>query len=250
MKLLVLVSGVVDPRRPVSSRVLQDAAAPRELSPFDASALECALKLRDADPATSIHALIAGPAPSEALLRSAASFRLDSVRALAADASLQWDAGAFAACLAGAVSGFAPDAVLMGREFGDFDDGVLAPCLAEALSWPFVGLAQTLSPGAAGELVLLRERGGFEERIQVHLPVLASITNDRRNRLRYPLMKNIAAAKKQRFTIAAAGVDRATLKTRLVSLADMDLDGPPGSCRMLDGDIEMQAAQLADLLRP
>lgn len=226
---------------------MQDPAAPRELSPFDASALECALKLRDADSSTRIHAVVAGLAPPEALLRSVAAFRLDGVRGLAVEEALLWDACAFASGLAGAVAAAAPDAVLMGREFGDCDDGALAPCLADALGWPFVGLAQTLSAEAAG-LNLLRERGGFEERIHARLPVLASITNDRRNRLRYPLMKNVAAARKERFAVAAMPVVPA--KAGLASIGDTAPEASAVSCRMLAGDIEAQAAELARLLRP
>lgn len=248
MKLLVLIAGVADPKRPVSSRSLQDGAAPRELSPFDASALECALKLRNADPATSIHALVAGQAPAETLLRSISAFRPDSVKGLSVDAALLWDARALARCLAQTVTAAAPDAVLMGREFGDFDDGALAPCLAEALAWPFVGLAQALAAEQSGELIFQRERGGFEERIHVRLPVLASVTNDRRNRLRHPLMKNIAAAKKERFIIDRMEGGPAAAGPRLLSLGDVDLEAP-GSCRMLEGDAEAQAAELARLLR-
>src|SRR5690606_20088899 len=146
-----------------------------------------ALKLRDADPATRIMAVLAGADVPLALLRHLASFRLDAVSGLQIDAGLAWDTGALAAELGRAVSGRRPDAVLMGRQFGDFDDGTLAPVLAETLGWHYVALAQLVT-AEADRLLFVRERAQAEEGLRVVMPVLAGITNERRNRLRYPLM--------------------------------------------------------------
>lgn len=247
MYLLVLLSGIVDPKWPLPAEPAAAAALPRKLSPFDESALECALKLRDVDPSVRISATVVAPLVEDSLLRTVASHRLDRVAGLEIDQAMLWDARAFSALLAAIVaSETSVDLVLLGREFGDGDDGVLAPCFAEALRWPFVGLAQEVVR-TEGLWELLRERGELEERIRLPGPVLASVTNDRRNRLRHPLMKNVAMAKKLVFEINAA--ETATPAVRLQALHERPVMRHATPCRMIQGSIEEQAAELAVLLR-
>ena len=245
MNILLLLSGIVDPKWPLAAEAAAAAALPRKLSPFDESALECALKLRDADPSVRIEAMVVAPRVEEALLRAVASHRLDRVAGLEVAEPMLWDARAFSGLLAGVVTREAgADLVLLGREFGDGDDGAIAPCLAEALQWPFVGLAQEVVR-AEGLWDLLRERGELEERIRLPGPVLASVTNDRRNRLRHPLMKNVATAKKQAFKIETAA---AVSFVRLQALRAHPAVRNAAPCRMIPGSIDAQAAELAVLL--
>ena len=247
MRLLVLLSGIVDSKWPLTADPAAAGALPRKLSPFDESALECALKLRDADPSVRISATVVAPRVEETLLRTVASHRLDGVAGLEIAEAMLWDARAYSALLAAIVTREAgADLVLLGREFGDGDDGVLAPCLAEALQWPLVGLAQEIVRNASG-WDLLRERGELEEHIHLPGPLLASVTNDRRNRLRHPLMKNVAMAKKQAFAITAA--DAATPAVRLQGLREGPVMRLATPCRMIRGSINEQAAELAVLLR-
>jgi electron transfer flavoprotein beta subunit len=247
MHLLVLLSGIVDPKWPLPAEPAAAAALPRKLSPFDESALECALKLRDADPSVRISATVVAPRVEESVLRAVASHRLDHVAGLEIAETLMWDARAFSALLAEIVAReTGADLVLLGREFGDGDDGVLAPCLAEALQWPFVGLAQEVVR-IEGGWELLRERGELEERIRLPGPLLASVTNDRRNRLRHPLMKNVAAAKKQVFEITPA--DAATSAVHLQMLRERPAVRSGEPCRIIRGSIDEQAAELVALLR-
>ena len=247
MNILLLLSGIADPKWPLPADSASAAALPRKLSPFDESALECALKLRDADPAVRISATVVAPHVEDSLLRAVASHRLDRVTGLKIAETMLWDARTFSALLAAIVTREAgADLVLIGREFGDGDDGVFAPCLAEALQWPFVGLAQEVVR-IEGEWELLRERGELEEHIRLPGPMLASVTNDRRNRLRHPLMKNVAMAKKQVFEISMADV--ATPEVRLEMLQERPFMRSSEPCRMIQGSIDEQAAELATLLR-
>lgn len=247
MHLLVLLSGIVDPKWPLPAEPSAAAALPRRLSPFDESALECALKLRDADPSVRITATVVAPRVEESLLRAVASHRLDRVAGIEIAEPLLWDARAFSTLLAAIIAReIGVDLVLLGREFGDGDDGVLAPCLAEALQWPFVGLAQEVVR-IEGGWELLRDRGELEERIRLPGPLLGSVTNDRRNRLRHPLMKNVAMAKKQGFEIAPA--EAATTAVRLQMLRERPAVRSGEPCRMIRGSIDEQSVELAVLLR-
>ena len=87
------------------------------------------------------------------------------------------------------------DLILIGREFGDHDVGVIAACLAAELDRPFFALVQAVR-WDGDRLELLREQGVVEETVGVEEQLVASVTNDRRNRLRHPLMKNVMEAKR------------------------------------------------------
>lgn len=249
MNVLVLIAGVADPKWPLpatpDSGALQ-AHADRYalLSPFDEAALELALKLRDADAGVAIHALVAGP---ERLARKVAEWRLDSVRRLVASGTAAWDAPAFAFGLAGAAAAVAPDAalVLAGREFGDFDDGAVAPLFARALRLPHVGL----TVGVAfqdGSVWATRQRAGRIERVRLPGRALLSVTNDPQNRLRHPLLKNVMAARKLRIDAVDAAAPAASVT--LAALQPVIAAPRAGACRLLQGSAEAQAEALAQVL--
>jgi electron transfer flavoprotein beta subunit len=242
----VLIAGIADPKWPLG------AAQPRIASPFDESALEVALELRDADPAATITLLVATPAASgdEALARGAAAHRADHLFGVEIPLGIEWDARSQAALWKAALSRLPapPSLVVMGREFGDRDDGTLPACLAETLGWSFTGLVQQIR-AVAGGFEMMRERGSREERIERGAPALASITNDRRNKLRHPLMKNVMAAK--RASIATLAVEApAAVQVRLEALAAAAPPARAGKCRMLEGPVQARVAALADYLRP
>ncbi len=253
MKVAVLLAGVADPRHPLTLRSSRPPEIRRDnplvFSPFDEAALELALKIRDGRRDTAITAIVAGGAESDALVRKAAAHRLDSVARLESEALAIWDVGATAHGLAEALRGLAtrPDLVLIGREFGDFDDGALAPCLAAALGWPLFDLAQ-FARWEGDELILVRDGRSAEERLGLRPPWVASVTNDRRNRLRHPLMKNVMEARRRGFDVltVAPVVPSATLKA--VAPARERTRREP--CRFLTGSVENQVAELAAYLQP
>lgn len=248
MHLLVLIAGVADPKWPLPAAA--DAAALQAhgeryalLSPFDEAALELALKLRDADPAVAIHAMVAGP---ESLARKVAEWRLDSVQRITPGVAA-WDAPAFAGAVAGAAAAIAADAalVLTGREFGDYDDGALPPLLARAMQLPHVGLAVAVSM-RDGSPWAARQRAGRIERVRLEGRALVSVTNDSQNRLRHPLLKNVMAARKLRIDILAASAPAPSVT--LVGLQAPVAAKRGSACRMLTGSAREQADALAQVL--
>lgn len=244
MNVLVLIAGVADPKQPL------EGPYPRIASPFDESALEVALKLRDADPSVKVHIVLVGTPADESLARALASHRPDRIDWIETPADVAWDAVARAAALAGFVRAVqpAPQLVLIGREFGDFDDGALPACLAASLDRPLVALGQEVTREGAS-LVVLRERAGFAERISFAAPLVASITNDRRNRLRHPLFKNVMTAK--RMALACGPVESVGSATlTLAAKGPMPEPVRAAQCRMVTGDIDAQAAALAEYLLP
>lgn len=253
MNILVLIAGIADPKWPLpasldaASLVAQRQAYPL-LSPFDEAALELALKLRDADAGVHITALLSTPTLDDPLLRTVASLRVDTVRALPA-CQTPWDAQASAAVLAQAVRALdtLPELVLIGREFGDADDGSVPALLAEHLGWAFVaqGLAVTAVDGAWR---VRRTQGALQVSVDRAGPLVVSVSNEARNRLRHPLLKNVMAAKKMRFDWQAFEVLPGAGAVTLLAVTAAEAPIRAAQCHMLAGDVQAQAEALADLL--
>ena len=255
MNVLVLLAGIADPKWPLpASLAAATLDTPRAtyplLSPFDEAALELALKLRDADATVCVSALVAAASAQDPLLRHVASFRLDQVCAFDTARWPAWNSAGLASALAAHARTLtpAPDLVLMGREFGDLDDGSLPPTLAGALSWAFSSLVLQVEAGAAGGLQLLRQQGAAQETQRQEFPVLAAVTNHARNRLRHPLLKNVMAARKMGFELLALPDAGAAAAVRLASATVAEALVRTTACHMLAGDPPAQARALAALL--
>ncbi|MGE0115284.1 MAG: electron transfer flavoprotein subunit beta [Steroidobacteraceae bacterium] len=205
LSVAVLVTPLADPRAAMLRIEARGDALPalgnvrRVLGPFAESALEVALKIRDALPDTTIQVVALGEGVDLQLLRSITALRIDTV--LRCDLALRpWDAAYVAQQLSATVACLqsGPDLLLIGREFGDWDEGSIPACLAERLAWPYRSLVQDARV-VNDHVELLVEHDGIEDWAPLGGPMVASVTNDRRNRLRHPLMKNVAAARNATF---------------------------------------------------
>lgn len=256
MKILVLLAGVADIRfalHPItlnSEEQLQEQGAPRRLlSPFDEAALEVALKLRDAQAETQVDVLLFDGANSENLLRAVAAFRPNTVHCLELQPMRLWDARFSAAQLVDVIARDYPthDLVLLGREMGDLDEGSIAPLLACRLARPLFAMAQ-FGQWKEQRLQLMRERGICEEWLDVDEPMVASVTNDRRNKLRHPIMKNVMEAKRMSFARVVATV-REPARLMLTDLQVAPVTSRGGHCQLLQGDDTEKAQALVGWLK-
>jgi electron transfer flavoprotein beta subunit len=245
MNILVLIAGVLDPKWPVVADGNGLPARPADrliMSPFDEAALEIALQIRDRDPETTIRAVIAGGHESERVARAVAAFNVSGIACLRISAS--WDQGATARELAAIAEGFS--LIVIGREFGDCDDGVVPSMLAAILDYSFFSCAQTVE--VAPEPCLMRESGAFEERVKLTRPMVASVTNDRRTRLRKPLMKNVMMARQLTPDLLDPVGLPSTKGYRLNVAKPLASARAATTCRMLDGTPEEQARVIANML--
>lgn len=243
MNVLVLLAGICDPKWPYG------AAQPRILSPFDESALEVALQLRDADPTVSLRAVLVSDATDEALARTVLGLRPDSLLRLDDRPGQAWDIVGLAIRIKLLIDQQAvpPDLVLTGRQFGDCDDGALPACLASALGWRHVALIQRLEARARG-FMASRERAGVLERICVAAPLVASVTNDRGNRLRHALMKNVMNAKRAAIASTPPVDQGSASRVALLRCKAAPAPQRAQACRILQGTVEERVAELADFL--
>ncbi len=244
MNIVVLISGVHDPKWPIAlgdEGSAVKAGDNQVLSPFDEAALEVALRIRDAKPETRIAAYVAGGTAAIKIARAVAALNVSDVKTL--DLPDQWDQAATARALAELCTD--SDLILVGREFGDFDDGLVPALLAGVLDVPLFAHVQTVA--ACGEIKLMREAERFAETLTLSGCVVASVTNDRRTRLRKPLMKNVMLARQASIGEAFAQSDPLN-GLQIEGMTARSQDRGQTSCTMIAGSVEMQAQQLATLL--
>jgi electron transfer flavoprotein beta subunit len=173
VNIVVFIAGVLDPKWPAASNLcgLPTRQADRVImSPFDEAALEIALKIRDAHPATTVRAFVAGGEDGARLARAIAAFNIADLSTVQLDRP--WDQSGVARELA-QLCGQA-DLILLGREFGDCDDGLIPPLLASLLGATFIARTQIVE--AKGEVrdarvrqfrgMVWHERAGCCERHQ------------------------------------------------------------------------------------
>lgn len=205
MNILVLLAGVADNRYPLhelsltSDGALQESGQTRRiLSPFDEGALELALKLRDKNDAVRIDALVMAGPNEEALAKSVAAYKPDSLKVFSLNHTNLWDSVMASSQIATYVKtrNPRPDLVFIGREFGDLDEGSIPVLLAGELGLPYFSLTQ-YAEWQGDDVRLMRERGLRREWLTLKDSCLATVTNDKRNKLRHPLMKNVMVAKRQ-----------------------------------------------------
>jgi len=251
MDIAVLISGVADPKWPlphdISVASLQiHASRYAALSPFDEAALELALALRDANPDIRITALVAA---DDALTRRVAGWRPDTLCRVDLEAVARWDGAAVAGALSQALRERAPEAslVLVGREFGDYDDGSVPAALALALDMSYVPLALNIRWQGDGFAALRQGAGGLE-RVQLSAPVLLGATNDPGNRLRHPLMKNVMLSKKAVFEVLQAASSAPSGALRLDTVGPAQVPVRRAECEWLEGSPEQKARALAQVL--
>lgn len=263
MHIAILIAGIADPKRPLEkpatgrwTDILEAPTTPFKLSPFDEAALETALKLRDRDPGVRLTALVTDASTDTALLRAVASYRLDRVAGLRVPGAQRGNPAFLARHVPALLSQAMPDQdsatpvdlVLAGREHGDLDDGMTAAYLAQKWDMPFVSQALHVRAQTSGTLQAERAGSNCSEFIELTSPALVSISNDKDNRLRHPLMKNVMLARQQKFEIADPPDDTADAPVITCELpaAHAKTHAP---CQFLHGSAEEQANALAAYLK-
>lgn len=259
MRIVVLLAGVADLKKPLPKPASNDwrdlptdSTVSYKLSPFDEAALEIALKLRDQSVATRVTAIVTDGANDLALLRAVAALKPDDVHCLCPPRSQRGNPAWLARhTLPLLREGQAwPGLILIGREHGDLDDGMAAAYLAQAWQLPFASQALQVQPAPDNGWTLLRSGTRHDESLHLPAPALASISNDKSNRLRHPLMKNVVLAKQMKFVQITSD---ATAPTPGIVLAEAALSRTTArgdkACRMLGGSVNEQANALAAYLR-
>jgi len=221
MKILVPCKRVPDPdqklRLNADATDIDASALTFILNPFDAIAVEQALRIRESThPDAEIIAVSIAPAEGEADLRTALAMGAD--RALLVEHDGPLDPWNIARLLAAVIEREQPTFVLMGKQAVDDDSNQVGQFLAAQLDWPQATFASQMEFTGNG-LRIHRETDLGIEVIHVALP--AVVTADLRlNEPRYASLPSILKAKKkptERTTSAKLGI-KPEPRIRLLSM--------------------------------
>ncbi len=218
MKVLVAVKRVVDYN--VKIRVKADGSGVDTnnvkftMNPFDESAVEEAVRLKEAGKASEIVVVSMGPPQAQDTIRTALAMGADRGILVGSESELQ--PLAVAKLLKAIVAREQPSLIILGKQAIDDDSNQTGQMLAALLGWPQGTFASKLVvDGEKAEVT--REIDGGLETIAVSLPAVVTV-DLRLNEPRYASLPNIMKAKKKPIdTLSPAdlGVDAAP---RLVTL--------------------------------
>src|SRR6266540_589599 len=146
MKIAVCVKQVPEGHRridPVSKRL--DRSGEGALNPFDAHAVEEALRLKEATGDGEIVLLSMGPPKAQDALRKALAMGADRAVLVSDDSAAGSDLVATSYALGKALAREEPDLVLFGQQASDSDGAVLWAAIAERLRRPMISQVADLT---------------------------------------------------------------------------------------------------------
>jgi electron transfer flavoprotein beta subunit len=185
-----------------------DRSGEGALNPFDANAVEEALRLKDATGEGEVVLVSLGPAKAQDALRKALAMGADRAVLVSDEAAAGSDLVATSYVLAKTLERESPDLVLFGQQSGDSDGAVLWAAVADRLRRPFVSQAAEVQQ-ADGKLTVKRQTEFGYDVIEVPLPAVVAVS-DAINEPRYPSLKGIMGAKskpQETLSLAEIGVE-------------------------------------------
>jgi electron transfer flavoprotein beta subunit len=183
-----------------------DRSGEGALNPFDANAVEEALKLKDATGEGEVVLVSMGPAKAQDALRKALAMGADRAVLVSDEAAAGADLVATSYALAKALARESADLVLFGQQAGDSDGAVLWAAIADRLRLPVVSQAAEVTH-ASGKLTVKRQTEFGYDVIEAPLPAVVAVS-DAINEPRYPSLKGIMSAKsKPQETVSLADLE-------------------------------------------
>jgi electron transfer flavoprotein beta subunit len=174
-----------------------DRSGERTLNPFDAHAVEEALRLKEGPAGSDSEIVVICMGPETALRTLGKALSLGADRAvLITDPALAGaDISLTAKVLAAALAREAPDLVLLGQQAADSESYVMAAAVADRLQRPLVTQVARLTLEGTSIRAKRQTESGYDV-IEAPLPAVVSVA-DSINDPRYPSLKAIMGAKKK-----------------------------------------------------
>jgi electron transfer flavoprotein beta subunit len=185
-----------------------DRSGERTLNPFDAHAVEEALRLKEgpAGADSEVVVLCMGPETAMRTLGKALSLGADRAVLISDDALAGADIWLTAKVLAAALEREHYDLVLLGQQAADSESYVMAASVADRLRRPLVTQVAQLTLEGTVIRAKRQTESGYDV-IEAPLPAVVSVA-DSINDPRYPSLKSIMGAKKKpQETLTAADLE-------------------------------------------
>ncbi|MDX1775785.1 MAG: electron transfer flavoprotein subunit beta/FixA family protein [Desulfobulbales bacterium] len=257
MKIIVCIKQVPDAkdvRLDPKTNTMAREGVESIMNPFDRHALEEAVRLKELHGGT-VTVVSMGPPQAEEVLREAVSCGADAAVLVSDRAFAGADTWATTYTLAKAIEkldGF--DLVLCGKQAIDGDTAQVGPGLARRLNIPYVSYVRKITGVENGVIALHRLMDDGYDEVEMPLPGLLTVVKEI-NDPRVPSLKGKMKAKSLSIAVLnAEGIE-----------ADPDSIGLPGSTTqvvkvfaphfkgeraMLEGTVDEQVEQLANILEP
>jgi electron transfer flavoprotein beta subunit len=207
MNLIVCVKQVFDPETPAASfkidpekkRAIPPKDKPMVISPFDESAVEAALKVKEAHAGSKVTVLSMGGESAKEVIKHSLAMGADEGVQLTDPSFDDSDSFATASIIAGAIKKMGQfDIIFCGRQDADWDAGQVGSGIAELLVIPSVTAIKKIDI-KDGKAVVERVLPDGYEVVEVSLPVLVTVSNEI-GTPRYATLKGIMAAGKKPVT--------------------------------------------------
>jgi electron transfer flavoprotein beta subunit len=209
MKIAVCVKQVPEGNSRIDPGTMRlDRSGEGALNPFDANAVEEALRLKDAGGEGEVVLVSMGPAKAQDALRKALAMGADRAVLVSDDAAAGADLVATSYALAKALERESADLILFGQQAGDSDGAVLWAAVADRLRLPVVSQAAEVTLDG-GKLTVKRQTEFGYDVIDAPLPAVVAVS-DAINEPRYPSLKGIMGAKskpQETVSLADLGVE-------------------------------------------
>jgi len=235
MKIAVCVKQVPEGTRRIDPETKRlDRSGEGALNPFDAHAVEEALRLKEAGGEGDVVLVSLGPAKAQDALRKALAMGADRAVLITDDDAAGADLVATSLALAKALEREGADLILFGQQAGDSDGAVLCSAVADRLRLPVVSQAAEIEHADAKLTVKRQTEFGYDV-IEAPLPAVIAVS-DAINEPRYPSLKGIMGAKskpQETLSLAELGIDGLESHTEVFAL-----DDPParGDARKIEDD--------------
>ncbi len=252
MKIAVRIKQVPDSETRINlaapAAELDQSGFTRILNPYDAYAVEEAIKIKEAGGEVEITAVTIGPdTVKETLKKDCLAVGCDKAVIITDPALNGADESALATVLAAALKRDEFDLILFGNKAIDDDSGQIGIMVAEQLGLPHVSTITHLELGD-GTLTAHREIEGGKEVVEAAMPAVLTCQKGL-NEPRLPSLPNIMKAgmkPQETVTCADLGLD---VPANLVQIKQYAPPAARGECKIIDAEDPAAAArELARLL--
>jgi electron transfer flavoprotein beta subunit len=249
VRVVVCLKQVLDPEAPVSSfkidpetKTISAQGVPPVINPYDESALELALRLKEDHPGVKISCLSFGKNLARPVLMKALAVGADQLFMIEAPAA-DPDGRLTALVMAAAIRKIGFDLVLAGRQAADTNSGAVGPALAEILGIPAVCWAKNIE---LKDDTLLIERVASDglEIFQGPLPALVTVSHEA-GELRMPKLTDIRKAKtKPISTLSPGDLDLSEPPKTPLNLLNLEKPARERQCRIIQGESQEESGAL------
>ena len=246
IRILVCIKQVPDPEAPASSfrihsetKTITAEGVPPVINPYDESALELAVRLKEANPDVRLSAVAFGAKLARAVLMKSLAVGADELY-LIEDPSVEADGMITAHILATAARKIGFDLILAGRQAADTNAGGVGLALAGLLDIPAVSWARKIEL----EEKLLRVERVVPEGCEIlagTLPALVTVSHEA-GALRMPNIINVRKAKtKPTHSWTLADLEIGKLPGRSVELTRLEAPKRERHCQVIEGESPAEA---------